>query len=296
MPVVAMFNFYYFLYIGFALLLTVIAVKFLKRKSDKYRYWFIFGLTVLNLFIHVFKIFIPLYYENVDYLITKVTFENICAVSAILFPFLYFTKNKTLKDYMIMVGIASGIVTFLFPVDAMSSRFNGEELNLVRHAFMLENIRFYTSHFLIFLAPFLMMHFGQYELSIKRAWRTPLMLFGVLTLIFVNEVIITLFGWVPSEHLFDPNKRNPSFVFGTTGSLQGLGLALGLLVPAFLRINPWFDGGFMPVLWLIGPILIYGGLITLAFMLIYDRDNTLIRLKLKSKIIIDLNDDEKVKL
>jgi hypothetical protein len=285
MPTVQFGNLYYMIYIFAAFILIFISLRFLKHKSQKFRYWFLFGVLVLNFLIHIFKIFLPIYQDNVTYLITKVSFENVCAVSAITFPFLYFVKNKTVKDYMIMVGIASGIITFIFPVDAMSTWFNGQDLGVYRHAFNIENIRFYFSHFLIFLVPFLMMHYNMHELSVRRAYKAPLFLIFILIIIFINELIITLFGWVPKSELFDPSKRNPSFIFGVRGDLSGLGTMLGVFVPGIFLVNPWFAGdAFMPVLWLVFPAIFYGGLIALTFMLIYDAEETLYFLKLKIRL------------
>lgn len=274
-------NLYYFTYIMIGVILTLIFVRFLKDKSQTYRYWFIFGLIMFNFGIHILKIFIfP--YTTVDYIFTKVSLENVCAVSAVLFPFLYFVKHKTLKDYMVMVGIASGVITFIFPVDAMSPSFNGGYIGY-KSAFQLETIRFYLSHYLIFLAPFLMMHFKMHTLSVHRAYHAPLMLISVLVIIFINEVLITLIGWVPQADFFDPNKRNPSFIFGVKSELSGLGLILGIFVPQFLRVNPFSSMGFFPVLWLVIPAIVYGGLIALVLMLIYDRKETLYVLRIQKR-------------
>jgi len=275
-------NLYYFMYIAIGILIILLAVRFLKHKTQKYRYWFIFGLIIFNLFVHLAKIFIyP--YTTVDYIITKVSFENICAVSALLYPFLYFTKNKTLKDYMVMVGMASGIITFIYPVDVMSQFFNGREFfSSPRPAFMLENMRFYLSHLILFIVPFLMLHYGFHTLSIKRAYRAPFMLVIILVIIFINELILTLIGWIPKHEFFDPRFRNPSFIFGVRGDLGGLGVILGVFVPVAFRTNPWFAGeAYLPVIWLVLPAMIYGGLIALAFMFIYDREETLYFFKLK---------------
>ncbi len=273
MPMVQMGNMYYFMYIAIAIVLTVFAVKFLNNKSQKFRYWFIFGLIMVAFTIHFLKIFIwP--YTTVDNIWTKVSFENICAGSTLLFPFLYFTKNKTLKDYMIMVGIASGIITFIFPVDAMSDYFNGAYLG-ARGAFELEVMRFYLAHFLLFLVPFLMMRYQMHELSIRRAYRAPLMLVLVLVIIYINELVLTALNWVPKGDLYDPSKRNPSFIFGVRGDLTGLGLFLGVFVPGFMRVHPLTGVIFYwPVIWLIIPALVYGGLIVLIFMFIYDNEAT----------------------
>lgn len=279
---VQLFNGYYFLYIFIAFGLTILSVKFLKNKTDRFRHWFIFGLIMINLAVHFLKVLLfP--YSLVDEVWTKVSFENICAVSVLLFPFLYFTKNKTLKDYMVMVGMASGIITFIAPLDAMSEFFNGTIYIGPRSAFMLENIRFYLAHFLLFLVPFLMMHFKMHELSIRRAYRAPFMLLLVLLLIFINELMMTAIGWVPKSDLFDPNKRNPSFIFGARSSFTGLGLFIGLLVPSFMMLtHPVYEFTFyIPVLWLVIPTMIYGGAIALIFCMIYDKEDTILFFKEK---------------
>ncbi|MDO9629853.1 MAG: hypothetical protein Q7I99_08110 [Acholeplasmataceae bacterium] len=286
MATVAFGNFYYFLYIALGVLITLLMVRFLRNKTTKFRYWFIFGLIIFNLLIHFLKIFIyP--YNTVPYVLTKVSFENVCAVSALLYPFLFFAKNKTLKDYMVLVGMASGIITFIYPVDVMSLFFNGQEgfFSSARPAFMFENIRFYLSHLIIFLVPFLMMHYGFHTLSIKRAYRAPFMLVIILVIIFINELILTMIGWIPKSQFFDPRFRNPSFIFGVRGDLGGLGMILGVFVPMAFRSNPWFIGeAYLPVIWLVLPAMIYGGLIALAFMFIYDTKETLYFFKLKMRI------------
>ena len=285
--IVSMFNLPYFIYWMIGILLTLGFIKYLNKKSESFRYKFIYGLIVFNLFVHFAKIFIyPYNLISFPEIITKVSFENICAVSALLFPILYFAKNKVLRDYMVMVGIASGIITFFYPIDAMSDMFNAAYIGF-KPAFSLEVIRFYTSHFLIFLAPFLMLHYKIHELSFKRFYFAPFMLLTILIIIFINEVLVTLVGWVPSEQLFDPEFRNPSFIFGVNSrtDLSGIGVVLGALVPNFLRVNPFFDGfAYFPVLWLLLPTLIYGSMIALAFMLIYDTDETLKFFKLKKTI------------
>jgi hypothetical protein len=257
--------------------MTIGIVMILNKQTQKFRYWFIFGMIVFAFIVHFLKIFIPPYSTHVPdaSILTKVSLENICAVSTVAFPFLYFTKNKTLKDYMIMVGMASGILTFMFPVDAISDYFNGQQIGQ-KTAFSIEVIRFYTAHYIIFAAPFLMMFYKMHELSIRRAWRAPFVLIAVLTIIFINEVIMTWLGWVPRSELFDPQYRNPSFVFGIRGDLTGIGAILGILVPVIFRSNPITgEPHFWPVVWLVLPTIIYGGLIALIFSFIYDKDNTI---------------------
>lgn len=273
---VQIFNGYYLVYILSAVILTLLSLKFLKNKSDKFRYWFIFTIIMVNFLVHFLKIFIyP--YTLVDHVWTKVTFENVSATCVLLFPLLFFAKNKTLKDYMIMVGMSAGVLTFLFPLDTMSPIFNGSIDIGARSAFMIENIRFYFAHYILFLAPFLMMHYKMHELSIKRAYRAPFMLMLILLLIFINEVVLTLINWLPKEHLFDPSKRNPSVIFGPKEQFTGLGLMIGVFVPSFMMLtHPIYEFTFyVPVLWLILPVIIYGSMISLTFCIIYDKENTI---------------------
>jgi hypothetical protein len=278
MPVVQFGNIYYFFYIALFLLIIFLSLHFLKNKSDTFRKWFIFGLVMLNLLIHFLKILIyP--YTTVDYPLTKITFENVCAVSVLTFPVLFFVKSKTLKDYMIMAGMASGFIAVIFPVDVMVETFNGAYLGY-KHAFSLESMRFYTTHFLIFLAPFLMMRYKMHRLSIKRALRAPFLLFSVLILIFINEWILTSIGWVPKEQFLSTEHRNPSFIFGSRSDLEGLGIMIGAFVPAFMLVHPiTLEPQYWPVLWLIFPVFVYGTFISLTFMMIYDRSETLKSIK-----------------
>ena len=279
MPQVEMFNIYHLIYIFTTLIITIGLIFFLKPKSDHFRKWFLFGLLVLNFLIHFLKILIyP--YTLVEYRITKVSFENICAVSVLLFPFLYFTKNKSLKDYMVMAGMLSGLLAIFYPVDLIVDTFNGEYFG-PKHAFMLESIRFYVTHILIFVVPFLMMYFKMHEISIKRMWHAPIILFGVLIVIFINELLLTLFGWVPKEDLFNPMKRNPSFIFGARGDLKGIGVLLGFLVPSFMMsYDPISEiTYYWPLVWLIFPVFIYGNFLSFTFSLVYDGKETIKTLK-----------------
>lgn len=273
-------NLYYFVYIIAAVILTIGLVSFLNHRTQTFRHWFIFGLILFAFVVHFLKIFIPPYTTNVEFIYTKISFENICAVSTLTFPFLYFTKNKTLKDYMIMVGIASGILTFMFPVDAISEYFDGRIVGQ-KEAFSLEVIRFYMAHYLLFLSPFLMMTYKMHTLSIKRAWRAPLVLIGVLVLIYINELVLTAIGWVPRTELYDPQFRNPSFIFGIRGDLSGLGQIILVFVPFFMysynSVTMSYD--FWPVVWLVFPAIFYGGAMVLIQMFIFDKDNTILFFK-----------------
>ncbi len=280
MPVIEIGNVYYLMYIAITITLTSLAVVLLRNRSDRFRYWFVFSIIMTNFAIHFLKLLIFPYTDPyyVEHIWVKASLENICAVSVVLFPFLFFAKNKVLKDFMIMLGIASGILAITFPADAIGETFNAVPILYTKGAFDLETIRFYTTHFLLFLAPFLMMRFKMHELSIKRIIYAPILLIGLLFIIYFNELILSLIGWVPGGYdMMNPIGRNPSLIFGIKDlqSLTGVGILLRVLVPNFLTIHPVTGETFYwPVAWMIGPVFVYGTLIAFLFALVYDKQNT----------------------
>lgn len=281
MPIIEIGNVFYLMYIVIAIGSTVLAVLFLRNRSNRFRFWFIFTILIANLAIHFLKLLIFPYNDTyyVEHIWIKASLENICAVSVVLFPALYFVRNKVIKDFMIMLGIASGILAIAFPADAIGETFNAIPILYTKGAFDIETIRFYTTHFLLFLAPFLMMHFKMHKLSVKRIIYAPMLLVGLLFIIYFNELFMSLLGWVPSgKDMMDAAGRNPSLIFGVKDlqSLTGVGTLLKVLVPEFLTVHPLTGESFYwPVVWMIGPVLLYGFMITFIFSLIYDKQHTL---------------------
>ncbi len=302
MATIEMFNIYYFIYIFIAVVLTVLSVRLLRNKSDKYRFWFVYGLILLNFAIHFLKILIfpytdPYFVEN---RIVKVSFENICAVSVLVFPFLYFVKAKTLKDYMVSIAFVSGLLAVIYPLDAIAQTFNAVDITGIytKTAFSLETIRFYTTHFLLFLAPFLMLYYKMHEISIKRAIWLPFYLIMWLFIIYLNEYVLSLFGLVPGGlEMYDPNGRNPSLIFGVKDidNIKGVGLLLKVVVPRFLTVNP-FTGTqfFWPVIWMVIPVIIYGYLLAVGVNLVFDHDNTIEYIKTKLRMKIKKEETEQI--
>ncbi|HAX03676.1 MAG: hypothetical protein A2Y45_08845 [Tenericutes bacterium GWC2_34_14] len=274
MDSIQIFNFYYFFYIVLGIFITWIIIKIVDQKSNELKRKFILSLIIINFLIHFLKIFVyP--YTLVEQVWTKVTFENISASTILLFPFFYITNNKTIKDYMIIIGLFAGIIPFLYPADAISTVFNGTINIGTRPAFMLENIRFYVAHYFMFLVSFLLLRYRIHTVSFKRAHKISLIFVCILILVFINELLVTLLGGSPVEHFLDPSKRNPSFIFGVKDGFDGLGKLFGILVPKFMETNHPLYGFtyFIPVLWLIIPIFVYGNLIVILFYLIVDYKN-----------------------
>ena len=277
MQIVRFGNLYYFGYIIIGFLLVILTIKFLKFKSDNFRKRFLFSIYLLAFIIHFLKVFIyP--YNTLGHVYHKMSLENISAVSTVFFPWIFLSKNKILKDYLIIGGISSGILPFIFPVDAMIPLFDGRYFP-IKQALSLEVIRFYFAHLVLFLVPMVMMHYKMHKISVRRIVFIPIILIGILVVIFINEWVITALGWVPKHEFLDPLKRNPSFIFGLREELSGLGVMIAIFVPKVFTLHPITgDPFYWPVVWMIVPVFVYGIFISLIFSFIYDN--------IESKILI----------
>jgi hypothetical protein len=136
--------------------------------------------------LHFLKLYLIMDYRNsFPSSITYASFENICAVNAIIFPFLYLSNHKLSKDYMIIIGVISGLIAFVIPPDGLG-----------RHFLDPIVIRFYFSHYMIFAVPFLMYKFKMHQVDYKHLFRVMFYLYGVLTLILINEFLLNMLGIV----------------------------------------------------------------------------------------------------
>jgi hypothetical protein len=273
MPVVRVGNAFYVSYLILGVLMTLLLMRILSRLGDRKRRQVLFSILLFGLFLHVFKVFFPPY-STLDHPFRKLSLENICAVSTVFFPFIFLMRNKTLKDYMVMAGIVSGILAFVYPSNAVSQTFDGIFFG-DKNAFSFEVIRFYVAHWIIFTVPYAMLRFKIHTLSAKRVLRPPMILISVLFLIYINELVLTQLGWVPKEDLYNPEGRNPSLIFGIPGSSEKAGWILLVFVPAFLLVHPVTGEAFSwPVLWMVIPLFIYATVLSFLFVYITDREGT----------------------
>ncbi len=251
-------NFYYYLYIVLAILLTIIFILFLNNKSDKFKHRFIMFLLFSALALHFLKLAFYPYNQMFPTIIRKVTFENICAISTLIFPFIYLSKNKVLKDYMLVMGIAAGIAAYIYPTEAILDTFDSFYFGR-KSAFSFDVIRFYYAHFVIFVVPFLMASFKIHVFSFKRIIYIPVMVMCIFLLIFLNELLLILFGWIDPSTIYDIDIRNSSFVFGIPEHYKNAAVIFDIFVFDFLKAYPK-DGAniYYPVIWFIVPAFIYG--------------------------------------
>ena len=257
---VEFFNFFYFLYIAFALGLLFTLYFLLRNKSVKTSGRVLFCLFLGNFLLHFLKLFSDHYQQWMPYAIRTITPENICAVSVLLFPWFFLSGRKILRDYLFYFGIMSGIGATIIPIDAIG-------LN----PFTFEVIRFYTSHILLWVLPLLMVLLKVHTLDYRRIPLVPLVAYAVLCIILVNEIILIGLGFVHINFLFSVDIRNSALIFGPLPEVAFLGTLFTPLTPnIFLTMPIGPNAGapfYWPILWLVIPFFIYFCVIALLFSL-----------------------------
>lgn len=258
-----LFNWVYFFYLGILFLALFVSLIILKNKSDEFKTRYISALLFFSLTIHFLKLLFPPYKDD-PFAIRKITPENICALSTLIFPFVFLSSNKTLKDYMFYMGLISGTLACFFPLEAIG-----------KNAFIFDTIRFYVCHIIITLAPFLMVYTGLHKLDYHRIYKVPISFAIVFCIIMINEVILTHIGLVE----YDPEKgyRNFSMIFGANEYIIGTPLedvATFFTPDYFLEIPFGPRAGerqYWPIIWAIFPMFIYVGGLSLLISLPWEK-------------------------
>lgn len=283
-------------------------LHFLKRKSTKVQFWVLFGMLAFNLALHFLKLTFPPYSTNQIFANRNIWFINICAVNILIFPFIFLSKSKGLKDYMFYLGIFGGLIALVYPVEALQD--GGKNL------FSLDIIRFYVAHYIVMFVPLLMVLLKLHTISYKRVIVVPFVLTAVLAFIMVQNVIQAELGYLPyygvkeqhivyddstlseepltDEELF-MNIKYPNFSlpWGPEG-VPVLGDLFKIWTPKFLKTVP--DTAFanqyagqekyVPLFWAVPAIFVYFTIVPFGFSMIWEHNNLkedLKNLKIKFK-------------
>lgn len=262
---------------GLSFLVVFLTLKMEPKKVHK----LVLILLFINFGTQFLKILFPPYFNDFPSSLKVITPDNICAFSFVFFPFMYLSKNKYLRDYMVYMGVASGLAVFIFPTSYVDYHVGG----IVQ---FLEIARFYVSHLFLTIAPLAMLGGRLHQLHHRRAIVFPLVFFGVLTFIGLNEVFlklshITNASWAD---ILSPNYRNGALVFGPMSMLDASLGKFYFLIPSFFKY--YYPGTnnlyYVPVLWLSIPAFILFTIGAFLLSLIYShKDARLDFLKLKQK-------------
>ena len=264
--VVEYFNFFYFLYIAFAVGLLVGLYFLLRNKSKKTSAAVIFGILFFNFVWHFLKLAFEPYQRWMPYAVRTITPENICAISVLVFPWFFLSGKKLLKYYMFYMGILSGLGATIFPVDAIG-----------HHAFEFETMRFYFSHILLWVVPLLMVMLKLHALDYRRIIKVPFLAYLVLCIILVNEIILIGTGFVNMHHLFSNDIRNSALIFGPLADVELLGTLFTALTPEVFLTRPVGPNAgeafYWPIVWLMIPFYVYFCAIAILLALPFERKN-----------------------
>jgi hypothetical protein len=256
-------NFLYFAMIA-VLFLCVIGFSSLVEKQGKEFAWvFILTLAWVNFALHFLKQLNPDYYADFPYVLKRSTAENICAVTIMIMPFVILWGSPAMKDYIFYIGIASGVIVYLFPTGALG-------LDLTKSENLLEAIRFYLCHMPLVVCPCLLVREGFHKLDYRRIITAPFYFLGVLAVVALNEVALKLSGLVTETwlELLSRNFRNAGFAFGPIGSYDKYFSWAYWMTPHFI-VNGYIY--FVPVIWPIVPLLIIGPIFCGLMALPYEK-------------------------
>ena len=263
---VKLFNFWYFFFI-IASGLSIVGIYFLlKNKSQKTQKAVLLAMLFFNLALHFLKLTFPPYSTDPNKAMRDVWFINVCATSVLFFPFIFISKSKTAKDYMVYLGLISGFLALLYPTEALN-----------KSVLTFDLWRFYACHYIIFAVPLLTVLLGLHKLDVKRIWKTPLCMSATLLFIICNQILQSELGIISlrNQDMFNVNFHNPSLIWGPT---DGVAVIFSWLTPNFMKTIPWgeFAGQpkYWPFFWMLPGVILYFILIPFIICLIFDFSGT----------------------
>lgn len=175
---IKLFSLSHIFYLLVSFIICLIFYFLLKNKNNKFKYIATFIPLILSFIIHFLKLLIPEYRNNFPISIISITPETICAISTLTFPFIYISKNNKLKDYMVVMGIISGIVTLIIPTEIQGYPI-----------FNIETIRFFFAHLVIFMSSFFMYIF-KIHTPTKKWVKNTLVIFLIACIIMIIDGLL----------------------------------------------------------------------------------------------------------
>lgn len=266
--VIAMFNGWYFLWLLLCGSATAGLYFFLRNKSAVFQKSVLFSFLALGLLLHFLKVYIPPYSVDEARMLRDSWLINICAANIGLFPFLFFSKNERVKDYMFYIGVISGLIALFYPQEPIvKTNQLGEQLDIVR---------FYYHHWMLLTVPLLMVLLGHHKLSYKRILSAPTGLLLLMLFIMLNQIFQSELGFIPlrdGDDFFGIGYKNSSYIWGP-GTDDAIGNFLSIFTPKFFRTVPVgeFAGQakYWPWFWLIVPVYLLVTPLSFLLSLVFD--------------------------
>lgn len=265
--VIQMFNFWYFFWLLLSAGSIIGIYFFLRKKSEKTQKIVLFSLLAFGFILHFLKMYIPPYSIDEARMLRDSWLINICAANIGLFPFLFLSKNKYVKDYMFYIGVISGVLAIVYPEEPLAkSNQLGEFWDIVR---------FYYHHWMLLAVPLLMVLFKLHTVSYRRIFSAPIGLLILMLFIMLNQIFQSELGFIPlrGDEFFSINYKNTSYIWGPKEN-DAIGTFLSWFCPSFFKIIPVGDYAgqvkYWPWFWLIFPVFILVTPLAFGVAMIFD--------------------------
>jgi len=251
---IAMFNGWYFFWLLLCAGATAGLYFLLQNRSDSTKKIVLFAFLALGVILHFTKVYYPPYSTDEARMLRDSWFVNICAGNIALFPFMFWSKNEKIKDYMFYIGVISGLIALFYPQEPMAKVDQlGEQLDI---------IRFYYHHWMVLAVPLLMVMLGLHTLDYKRIWVAPTGLLLLMLFIILNQLFMSELGFIPlrdRNNFFGIDYKNTSYIWGP-GVNDAIGNVFAIFTPKFFKTVPVgeFAGQekYWPWFWIIVPCYI----------------------------------------
>jgi hypothetical protein len=210
-----MFNLVYFIWV-ILFFVTIIGVYFLFRnKSQKFKFWFLFGLSVFMWVNHFARIWL-----QEDLRTYELFFIDLCGFSTLVYPFFMWLKHKAFKDYMFFIGGYFAFHSILYPNNILGDP-----------VFIYNTIRFWLAHTILVMIPVLLIAWKMHTPSIKNVgWMVIFVLIGAMYNMTISSV-----------HYYTGLTHSLINYMGLWGNTDGVFRLYEILSP-YLRFDVMVDG------------------------------------------------------
>lgn len=266
---IQMFNFWYWFWLIISLGSTVGLYFLLRNKSAKTQKIVLFSILILGLVAHFTKFLYPPYSTDHARMLRDAWFVNICGANIGLFPFMFLSKDKRVKDYMFYLGMLGGLIAVFVPLEPIAKVNQAAE--------WIDIIRFYFHHTMLYAVPLLMVLFKLHTLSYKRVFWCPVYLLVVMLFIMLNQVFQSELGFIPlrGNDIINVNYKNSSLIWGPGN--ESFAVVFTALCPKIFKTIPCGEYAgqtkYWPWFWLIVPAFVYLVPICFAICMIFDYKN-----------------------
>ena len=278
---IAMFNGWYFFWLAVCAGAVTGLYFLLRNRSEMTKKIVLFSFLAVGVILHFTKVYYPPYSTDEARMLRDSWFVNICAANIVLFPFMFWSKNDKVKDYMFHIGVLSGLIALFYPQEPIAKANQlGEQLDI---------IRFYYHHWMVLAVPLLMVMLGLHKPSYKRVLWAPTGLLLLMLFIMLNQLLMSELGFIPlrdRNNFFGIDYKNTSYIWGP-GENDAIGSFFATMTPSVFKTVPVgeFAGQakYWPWFWMIVPVYLLVTPLSFGLAMIFDHKNFSADLKKLSK-------------